>query len=153
MLCVCVHSQNRCLMVSTFILQNSHRLEFFNLYFKRSLFVVTIRIKYVYWKFLSLESIEDKKVLLYISFQLISILSISFDHFSSAFIGSLFKLFSWNIYNILFTWSDFNIFSRRLIVCLAFIFSDFRSIYHSFGIHEIIWLCFKLINQINVIKG
>ena len=67
---VCMHIQNKWFTVSISIEQKSQRFEFAKLYLNNILFVATIRIRYLYWKFLSFVDKAQRKGDLKIIFQL-----------------------------------------------------------------------------------
>ena len=130
--CTCWHSQNRWRVFSGTRPQKSHKVEVTNENLNNSLFVLTIPIRYLQLKSLSLLSSVVSNVNLYIGSHSMSLLFNRCSQLCCCFISG-FLLFIWLSYKYFFALLELKNLSTLLFIKFVFVFELFSACLISFG--------------------
>ena len=105
-----IQSQKKCALFSSSMEQKSHKTHGAILHLNKFLLFGTMRIKYLYWKFLNFISFVHRKAIKYAEYQSIFWSWNSFVHFFSDFLLLLSCVCNWTLY-------------RNLVILFCFVFN------------------------------
>ena len=115
-----IQSQNKCALFSSCMEQKSHKTVGAILHLNKYLLFGTVRIKYLYWKFLNFTSFVHRNAIKYAESQSIFWSRNSLVHFISDFLLLLSCVCNWTLY-------------RNLVILFCFLFNKLSVFVCLFG--------------------